>query len=482
MNQETRLKNDLVKFARERRSQVTEIVYVGVTFRTDGSGKAHLEHDCAAILAMNQMLNKEGGRLFPFTIRPVTLPRGAGGPDTPTRRPDWTDLDDIHLLYIPGAPTANDTQEGSSLAPELNEEERDLNRQIMPVQKPKEKGPAFQQRMDKYLRIQGEHVSRAAYELRLLGIARARGIPVLAVCAGSWRLLESYGGKVRTLAIEPRGSHKAVKPGDTWKLEHQLQLLGGRNLVKLMLTKRHEHLVKNRAPTIKLTSVEGQTTTLVEPHVVLSGVNTTHWAVASTQRAPRITLTTPEGVTTTLVEQGPHQLSPGTGSPSDWLEITAMDPDTDTVEAFEALYGAPTLGIQWHPECYLPGMPGEGSGSDAVQALSKTLFELMGVSALTVKRRQDVIKSLTLEGKAFDMLCDSARAMALQKMVEAGNFYIGACSTLPTHLWSPRMLAVSQAIDILGDYCKEVIAGKMVGAAFLFRDAKSILNGYGVSI
>jgi len=165
-------------------------IRVGVTFRTDSAGNAHTDHDCAAISAINRMVDGKGNRRFPFEVVPVTLPRGASGPTTPTREAKWSDLDDIDLLYIPGAPTANDTQEGSSATGALYAEERNFNHLEKPVRKPKEKEKDFTSRMEKYLRLNGEHVGRAAYELRPLGIAKNRGIPILAVCAGSMPQLE----------------------------------------------------------------------------------------------------------------------------------------------------------------------------------------------------------------------------------------------------------------------------------------------------
>lgn len=451
-----------------------DVVNVGVTFRTDSNGKAHLEHDLVAIRSLNQMKNKKGSPLFPFQVVPVTLPKGASGGQTPQRNAKWSDLDDIHLLYIPGGPTANDTQEGSSPNPQLNAEERDFNR----LQQPKEKNKDFLARMEKYLRSHNEHVSRAGYELRLLGIARNRGIPILAVCAGSWRLLESYGGKVRTLEIVPRNKHKALKPSDTWKIENAIRLVGAKMLIKLMEAKGYQasQLTSvSNLPRITLTTPEGQTSTVVTHGV--HGINSTHWAVAST--TPQITLTTPEGWTSALVER---QLASGTGNPSQLLEISAVDPDTDTVEAFESLYGSPTMGIQWHPESYLPGMMGEHSGTEEAQVLSKALFELMGFAAQTAKRRSNLSTALNIEGQAFNQLCECARLMAAQKMVGAANLFREANSLLPKDKWSARMHAIDDAIDTLGTYYEALDAKHMVGAANLYRDAQNRLREYGVTI
>ena len=460
-----------------------DVVNVGVTFRTDGNGTAHLQHDLVAIQSLNQMKNKKGAPLFPFKVVPITLPRGATGAQTPARNARWSDLDDIHLLYIPGGPTANDTQEGSSSDQVLRAEEQGFNRNELPVRKTKERERDFTARMEKYLRINGEHVSRAGYELRLLGIARNRGIPILAVCAGSWRLLECYGGKVRTLEITPRNKHKASNPKDTWKIENSIRLVGAKMLIKLMEAKGYESAQLTRVtqmPRITLTSPEGETRTLVTGGV--HGINSTHWAVASTSpTTPKITLTTPEGETSVLVEGG-HGLASGAGDPSQLLEVSAVDPDTDTVEAFESLYGAPTMGIQWHPESYLPGMMGEHSGTEEAQVLSKALFELVGFAAQTAKRRSQLSVALTIEGQAFALLCECARSMALRKTVGAAIAYRGACAQLPAPKWSGRMVAVDEAITLLGKWLEALGAQQALAAAKCYGDAQELLKEYGVTI
>lgn len=454
MNEETRKELEklrsqrLVSDARARLHPTpmsrAEVVRIGVTYRTDSAGKAHVDHDLKAITAINELRDRLGKKLFSFTVEPVTLPRGASGPDSPVREAKWSDLDDIDLLYIPGAPQANDTQEATSTTLPEATEEQGFNRLVAPVMPTSQKKMGeYQAQLKKYNRLLKEHSERARYELRLLAIARDRGIPVLAICAGSWRLLESYGGKVRTLEVTSRNKHKAANPTDTWTLSHALKLLGGKTLVKLMEKKG--------------VLVSGVT-------IDVSDVNSTHWAVAST---------TPDGST----------LASGASDPSKFLEITAQDPDTNTVEAFEALFGTPVMGIQWHPESYLPGMLGETSGSAEARLISKTIFEFMTFAALVSKRRRgDLVPTLNCEARAFDLLCGSVKALAQEKMVSAGNLYIGATSALPRALWSARMEVIDQAIDVLGEYFKEMEAKRMVSAGNLYRDAASKLREYGVTI
>lgn len=436
--QKLRVASSLLARIKSSATFTPEVINIGVTFRTDGNGVAHADHDMKAIRALNEMLNKKGERLFPFEIVPITLPRGASGSATPPRNASLSDLDDIHLLYIPGAPTANDTQEGSSSDKnsKLYKEEAGLN-------------------VAKGGRVT-EHQSRAAYELSLLGYAKTRGVPVLAVCAGSWRLLESYGGKVRTLEVSERGKHKATKGEDTWKLEHKIKLMGGKTLVKLA-----------QAKNILLSEI--------------SNVNSTHWAVAST--SPRInlpiTLTSLDGVTSSFI---PRLRLSGPGDPYNLLEITAEDPDTHTVEAFEALFGAPTMGIQWHPETYLPTMPGRYQGSKESREISYAIFEFMVFAAQSAKRRRDLIAEINGEEQAFNHLLHCVKLLAEENMVGAGNSYMAAKSALPVELWTARMRALNTAVDMFDDYYAELRAHRMVAAGNTFIGIQSMLRPYGIRI
>ncbi|GFM62046.1 gamma-glutamyl-gamma-aminobutyrate hydrolase family protein [Pseudomonas capsici] len=410
-----------------------EVINVGVTFRTDSRGTAHAEHDMKAMRALNEMINNQGKRLFPFEVNPIALPRGASGESAPTRDAKWYDLDDIHLLYIPGAPSANDTQTGSSLDARLNADEAKLN---------KAKGA----------RNIEEHTNRARYELKLLGIAKQRGIPVLAVCAGSWRLLESYGGKVRTLELTERNKHKASNTADTWTLEHNIKLLGGAKLVRF-----------------------AQSTGLSLSDI--TGFNSTHWAVASTYT---ITLTTPENNTSILAHT--NILADGTDTPSRLLEVTAQDPDTHTVEAFESLFGAPVMGIQWHPESYLPTMMGAQQGSPESRALSHSIFEFMVFAAQTAKRRRDVITQINAEEQAFKHIRECVQQLAQENIAMAGNCYMAARAALPPELWTGRMRGINAIIDIFDDYYAELRAKKLVAAGNIYIRIKSELQAYGIVI
>lgn len=426
-----------------------QTITIGVCFRTDQSGAAHT-YDMDGVRAVN---NTEPA--LPFEVLAIGLPRGASGAATPARVANFADLDGIDLLYIPGSPTAADSQVASTPATTaelrpIHDAELNFNRAVAPVvvaplgPKPSAKAQTAHLQAtatyNKQKRIHDEHTSRAKYELKLIGFARDRGIPVLAICAGSWRLLESYGGKVRTLAIEPRKLHKAENPRDTWTVNHGVHVHGG----SMTAQSRNGHCRD------------------------LSAINTTHWAVACT----RYYNSKLEAVNLKVAD--PDQL----------LEIAAMadDPIQATVEAFESRQGAPVVGIQWHPETYLPGMPGAGTGSPEGRKHAAELFRFMAYAAWTSKRRPGQVAMLSqAENLAFDKLKLAAKAASVSNLHRTDELLAEAGLLLRRDAWSPRMLMALEAIEAVVESI--TIAKKNpAGAGSLYIGARAQLRDIGVAI
>ena len=412
-------------------------VRIGVCFRTDSSGSAHADHDMKGLLAVNDLQPGPG-----CVVTCVALPRGAFGAATPPRDAHCglSELDGIDLLYVPGAPAAPVSQTATSHHPTKAKEEREFNRKTDPGDvRPtsKTKGDAY----DKAKREFIEFASRAPYEARLINLARIRGIPVLAICAGSWRLLESYGGKVRTLPLAERTKHKAAstKASDVWALEH---------------------------------GVATRPTTMVGGKgEKLGNVNSTHWAVACIRYNAK------------RKDFGLAPIDPAQADPDQLLEIAAFgdDPVSTTVEAFETRYGAPQIGIQWHPETYLPGMPGANQGSPEGRSHAKSLFLFIVGAALTAQRRRvGIAKELDREVRAFSALRDAVRAAQRGHFEIAGNFMKEAMSVLPRTLWSGRMEAASEAIRLIAEADDLTKSGQPVAAGNLYRDVLTLLRQAGL--
>jgi gamma-glutamyl-gamma-aminobutyrate hydrolase PuuD len=236
------------------------------------------------------------------------LPNGAKGEKVPKRKFDKNQLDRISGLYIPGSRTASDSQTKS-----LKSENCDDENFKVSDKDPQFKGKSF---------ITEEHHSRADYEQKLIWKARNMGMPILAVCAGIWRLIESYGGKTETLPKEIRKIH--FGEDTVWGIHHNLKLIPGSNIC-------------TSAAKIGLFEEKSK--------FEIQGINTTHWAVVSKND---------DG---TLVKSDNFKTNPNSEDPNDILQISAYSDGKDsfnfnesTVECIESKYGVPVFGFQWHPE------------------------------------------------------------------------------------------------------------------------------------
>ncbi len=288
----------------------------------------------------------------------------------------------VDLLYIPGAPAAPTTQQTDT-------------HKMKPAS-------AFKKT---------EAVSRDAFESALIEAAMTRGIPILAVCAGSWRLLEGFGGAVRELSGEDVKRHYE----GSWNCNHPLAVRPG------------EKGILNRS------ALKTNTKTGVFP-----GANSTHWAVAATTTtgalakhgnaetrashafpAPRERGEKPAGMGSSAQRNwrkredkailkehadasAAFPTTPGRAfrDPADLLQVMVREGTRarlGTVEGYESNSGAPVVGVQWHPESFMPGMkgPGEKYANDDTIAFSRNIFMNMVLAALASQtRRSNVIPAL----------------------------------------------------------------------------------------
>ena len=397
---------------RKRQPLAVKEVTIGITFRTESEGTAHTGHDKEGFKGLNTLGAKlrEMGRPFPVVIA-ETLPKGASGPVTPDRDAKFADLDGIDLLYIPGSPYAADMQVGG------NQKDADLQRTRDPGPQPEHPGEgASPRQIEKYQnqlsewtnqkRKHVEHTSRAPYELRLIEIARTRGIPVMAICAGAWRLLESFGGQSRTIDVQIRGTHK--KSGNVWEGHHHIDVTGNTMLSQAMGFEKRQDGRWPKMQTVQ--NIDAQNFGSLTPRqpgiTSLQDANTTHWAAADVDQQGRL-------VKNPLQEQRDHRglIVQRADNPSSLLQVTAKAPD-GVVESFETLFGAPCMALQWHPECYLPGMLGFDAASAEQKNTSQGIFEFMVFAAVASRlRRGFVIGTLDMEKTAFSKLMTETKAL-----------------------------------------------------------------------
>ncbi len=297
------------------RSHKKTVIKVGVLYRTDSMGSVAVNYDLVAIDAINRIFSEKDN----IEVIPVFLPKDVPlhyntkinmncGLEEITRGiPKMSDLDDIDMIFIPGNPHALTTQVDAAAIThfpkrksldELNKsEKKKLTSNVN-----HRFNPDLVTGKDKenYERRNREYDDRSVYEQRIITLARNRGIPVLGVCGGSWQLYNNFGGTTALLPFDQYRTHAAdIKNGSA----HMVSLEEKSMLGKIIGTNGAFH------------------------------VNSTHWAAV---------LAAKDGLNEDL---------------SRFIRVAALD-DQRSPEAFETEYGAPMIGIQWHPETFLPGMDG----------------------------------------------------------------------------------------------------------------------------
>lgn len=222
------------------------------------------------------------------------------------------------------------------------------------------------------------HGRRVSHERELLRKARLKGRPILGICGGSWRIVEGYGGTTRNL---PRRTHQA----------RAMPFLTAAGSVSNNL-KDHDVVVEQNTILAKLHAVVGPR--LVHsaaagpkageaPPEIRFRANSVHWAAIDRLEAGQVPMllevsahddgtcspAAPSGKSSSLLGASavPKNQSPSvSGSRSPHAE--------KTIEAFEATFGAPIFGIQWHPEVYGSGL---GHDNEPAAEISRTLLHFL---------------------------------------------------------------------------------------------------------
>jgi len=158
------------------------------------------------------------------------------------------------------------------------------------------------------------HKKRAEFQKNLIKDALLRGRPILGICAGSWDIWEYLGGTCKPVTAH---CYRAGMP----------RILSS----GLIGFNRQVHRVDIQASTCLASSISRTST---KP-LIKFPVNSVHW-----QAPDKITL--PEGVIISAYSVTEPRFTP----------FNSASADPGTVEAFEKKWGAPVMGIQWHPEAY----------------------------------------------------------------------------------------------------------------------------------
>ena len=216
---------------------------------------------------------------------------------------------------------------------------------------------------------------RNIHERELLRKAFLQGRPVMGICAGSWQIWSSMGGGVQDVkdhawrrmpAITSKGNVGYNVP------MHRVAIMGASMLAGAITdSQRYVDMhprgqaqgAKGKQPAAAAPSASAAAPSAsaamtaapapllgletIHPAVELS-VNSVHWRAPDPATLPRGFKGRPMALIAGTAKQddaiAPQNGTPGTGA--------YVHPEADTVEVFEQEYGAPILGIQWHPEAY----------------------------------------------------------------------------------------------------------------------------------
>ncbi|WP_080495244.1 gamma-glutamyl-gamma-aminobutyrate hydrolase family protein, partial [Burkholderia ubonensis] len=321
---------------------------IGVSYRPDAFGTAHGSHDLKSLNQYSE--GKPPGealipKTLPHALADLEFPEKPKDPSASKKREFDESVARINERVIQSRKNADAMSELSGLdglyltgAPSAIHKQDENGSKAINVPKPSEKAKI------------AERDSRADFEHSLLASARTLGMPVLAVCAGCWRVAEAYGGYTEVLPDDIRSRH--YNPGvDTWKTSHGVSV----------------------EPNSFLSS------TIPDASGELERVNSTHWASVGDFESAGKKLS--EKTPARLKELQASQKLPST--PSDELSVAAREKveavgQVGHIEAFESNNGLVT-GVQWHPESYLPGMPGfDGADEKSVRqadALFRQFYE-----------------------------------------------------------------------------------------------------------
>lgn len=195
----------------------------------------------------------------------------------------------------------------------------------------------------------GVHSARTKHQEELIRKARLEGRPILGICAGSWDIWSAYGGEFIDVA------HHCYRGG-------MPRILTGARIGNNVLV----HRVKVEKSTFLAAAMGNSAATTLQD----LSVNSVHWQAPNPEKVPYRLIVSARSVRD-------NGLAPE----------NAQDADENTVEAFESEFGAPVVGVQWHPEAYNSGEV------DATKHLG--ILKTMAEAGRTFVRKKAVLRELS---------------------------------------------------------------------------------------
>lgn len=237
------------------------------------------------------------------------------------------------------------------------------------------------------------YYQRVKYEFSLLKQAFQKGMPVLAVCGGAWELWrfchlisEELTQKFRLIPDEKKRAKEEAINAKT-----QVRFFSDPNeysqAYDTAVESAEEEILQNRTRFLRtvsehgyrrmpgLSATDGGVTHNIQMHRIRlqrealflmaamqiknindrPAVNSVHWQACDERLIPN-------SIHVSAHAEQDHELAPYRNKEegNKWL------PEQNSIEAFELKYGAPMLGIQWHPEAYFEKNEGKKTPAEQV--------------------------------------------------------------------------------------------------------------------
>lgn len=212
-----------------------------------------------------------------------------------------------------------------------------------------------------------EDSAREKFELDIIRQARLQGRPILAVCAGSWRLWEAYGGRTKEVK-DHNYNGGMLRLNDEGVVTYNVHV--------------HDVRIEPKTLLSSIVSPKSEEASIKE-------VNSVHWLAPDDTAKVSLpkdkqTQSYVRALYASLKVSGRSVADPEVSLKTRQGE--KMEPEEETVEAFETLSGAPVIGIQWHPEAYCHYREGKKIYYDPEQ---KSILEFMAKAgdAYAARRR-----------------------------------------------------------------------------------------------
>ncbi len=214
-----------------------------------------------------------------------------------------------------------------------------------------------------------DHRIRSEFEQNLIKNALLRGQPILAMCAGSWQLWQAMGGSIVTVEDHNYGAGMPRISQTHGNIGYNKQIH------RIRITE--DNLLKN---IMRVSSSDRPS------------VNSVHWMAPYGPSKPA-------RVIISAITVQDDDIAPNS------RQSRKMKPTADSVEAFENEFGAPVMGIQWHPEAY-----NESDKADLESQKHLGIIKFMAAAGTTYFNKRRVLKELEEKFAEDKIACASAAA------------------------------------------------------------------------